>query len=71
MDPDRRAVRILRGLQDRLSNVEQAVSSGDGTPNLLRSVTDRLALGDTVSATTIDPEYLTYNQDEYNQHRYK
>lgn len=70
MDERRRAVRILRGLEERLKNVEEATSSADGTPNLLRSVKDRMTLGDTVSRTVETRDPFQWDQDDWDSKRW-
>lgn len=47
---NKEAAAILRGLKDRISRLEQTQSE-EGTPNILRSMVDRLGSSDDVSVT--------------------
>jgi hypothetical protein len=48
------AVGILRGIKDRIDNLEEAVSTTEGVPNLLRPLTERSTASDEVDAREND-----------------
>lgn len=48
------AVGILRGIKDRVEALEEAVSTSDGVPNLLRILSDDLKATDSTNAREND-----------------
>lgn len=55
-DVTRYAVDVLRGLKDRVDEIETAVLPEDAIPNILRSVFDRVSVDDLVNARFNDRE---------------
>lgn len=55
-DSNKDAVGILRGIKDRVAALEQAVSTSDGVPNLLRILTDGVSATDATNARENDAE---------------
>lgn len=49
-----RVAKLYRGLQDRVNDLEQSVAGAEGIPNLLRQVTDRTNVGDSVSVSVAE-----------------
>jgi len=49
-DSNKDAVGILRGIKDRVEALEQAVSTSDGVPNLLRILSDGVSATDSTNA---------------------
>lgn len=70
-DQRKEAAEILRGLADRVTQLEQAVSSSEGRPNLVRSVEEDATAADTVSVTTEAAGAAVYDQDNYDNAKYQ
>lgn len=58
----RRASGLLRGVLDRVIDLEQQVSSADAIPNLVRQVSERGECTDSVSLTVTDVDHLTWDE---------
>lgn len=67
----KRAAAMLRGLEDRVRGLEQSVSSSEGLPNLLRSVTERSTVDDSATVATEAAGAAVYDQDQYDQAKYQ
>lgn len=55
-DSNKDAVGILRGIKDRVEALEQAVSTSEGVPNLLRILSDGLQATDSTNARENDAD---------------
>lgn len=53
-DASRYAAAVLRGLKDRIDELENQVRPQDAVPNILRSVVDEATVGDTVAVTLFE-----------------
>lgn len=70
-DDARRASGLLRGVLDRLIDLEQQVASTDAIPNLIRQVDEQADCTDTVSVSTESAGAAQYDQDSYDNARYQ
>lgn len=59
------AVGIVRGVIDRVSDLEQQVSSDQGIPNLVRSISEELSISDSVTTSTTTVDRFTWGQDNW------
>lgn len=53
---NKEAAGILRGIKNRIEDLEEAVSTADGVPNLLADLTERTNVSDTTDARENDAE---------------
>jgi len=64
------AVGILRGIKERVEDLEESVANQEGVPNVLRFVTDRATSGDTVSTTVEAAGDATWDVDQWDNSRW-
>jgi len=49
---NRKARGLLRGVLDRVQDLEESISSDEGKPHLLRSLEESLGISDAIATTT-------------------
>ena len=64
-DPTTEAAALIRGLKDRVAQLEETVSSAEGIPNLVRPVEDEASVTDTATVTEDAATSTTWGTDNW------
>jgi len=64
------AVGILRGIKDRVEDLEESVANQEGVPNILRFVTDKAVSDDSVSTAVQAAGDAQWDQDSWDQSKW-
>lgn len=70
-DPTRQAVRVLRGVEERVTQLEQAVSTGDVLPNVIRSVSEDGEATDQATLSTASAGAFQWDQDKWDNEKWQ
>jgi len=67
----RKAVQLLRGVEDRVSRLKESVRSTNVLPNIVKSIDEGGQADDSVSLSTGSAGSATYDTDSYDNSKYQ